>query len=208
MRNFLAGLTAAALLVCATPAIVHAADDEAVTRAKEMLRRTQEALRQAQSDSADAVRGKADAEQKLQAAAKQVDAAQSSSKAAQAALNSKLIAAQGTQAELESRLRDANERLAANGTKLAETSQKLTARDSELAQVKQLLEQSKTTNASCEDKNLKLYGYADEVLTRYKNKGVWAAMSQKEPVLGLKEVDVENVVQEYRVKFAAQKIKP
>jgi hypothetical protein len=67
---------------------------------------------------------------------------------------------------------------------------------------------ARSANASCEDKNLKLYGYADEVLGLYKNKGVWAALSQKEPVLGLKEVDVENVVQEYQQKFASQKIKP
>ena len=71
-----------------------------------------------------------------------------------------------------------------------------------------MLEQSKSANASCEDKNLKLYSYAETVLGLYKNKGVWAALSQKDPVLGLKEVDVENVVQEYQQKFASQKIKP
>jgi chromosome segregation ATPase len=207
MRNFLAGLIAAALLVCTLPTIVHAADDEAVVRAKEMLRRTQEALRQAQSDSADAVRAKTDAEQQLQAAAKRIDAEQSSSKTAQAALNAKLTAAQGAQAELERRLIDSNGQLAAANAKLGETSQKLGARDTELAQIRQVLEQSKTANASCEDKNLKLYSYAEAVLERYKNKGVWSALAQKEPVFGLKEVGVENVVQEYQAKFASQKVK-
>jgi chromosome segregation ATPase len=207
MRNFPAELTVAALLVCALPAIVHAADDPAVARAREMLHRTQEALRQAQADNADLVRAKTDAEQKLQAAAKQIEAAQSGSKVAQASLNAKLTSAQGVQGELERRLSDANGQLAATNTKLGETSKQLAARESELAQFKQMLEQSKTANASCEDKNLKLYSYAEAVLERYKNKGVWSALAQKEPVFGFKEVGVENVVQEYQLKFASQKVK-
>jgi chromosome segregation ATPase len=207
MRNFLAGLTTAAVLACALPAMVHAADDPAVARAKEMLRRTQEALRQAQSENADLLRAKSDAEQKLQAAAQQTQTAQSGAKTAQASLNAKLASAQGAQAEFERKLNDANGKLAAANTNLGEASKQLTARDSELSQVKQMLEQSKTANARCEDKNLKLYSYAEEVLDRYKHKGVWASLAQKDPVLGFKEVDVENVVQEYQQKFASQKIK-
>lgn len=208
MRNLLAGVAAFTLLGCALPAIVHAADDDAVARAKEMLRRTQEALHQAQAENAELLRAKTDAEQKLQAATKQIDAVQSGSKAAQGALNAKLISAQSVQTDLQNRLNDANARLTATSAKLSGTASELAARNGELAQVKQMLEQSKNANASCEDKNLKLYSYAETVLGLYKNKGVWAALSQKEPVLGLKEVDVENVVQEYQQKFASQKIKP
>ena len=208
MRNFLAALTAHTLLSSVLPAVVHAADDDAVARAKEMLRRTQEALHQAQAENAELLRAKTDAEQKLQAATKQIDAVQSGSKAAQGALNAKLTSAQNVQTDLQNRLNDANARFAATSAKLSGTASELAARNGELAQVKQMLEQSKNANASCEDKNLKLYSYAETVLGLYKNKGVWAALSQKEPVLGLKEVDVENVVQEYQQKFASQKIKP
>jgi chromosome segregation ATPase len=172
-----------------------------------MLRRTQEALRQAQSENADLLRAKSDAEQKLQAAAQQTQTAQSGAKSAQASLNAKLTSAQGAQSELERKLNEANGKLAAANAGLGEASRQLAARDSELAQVKQMLEQSKTANASCEDKNLKLYSYAEEVLDRYKHKGVWASLAQKDPVLGFKEVDMENVVQEYQQKFASQKIK-
>jgi peptidoglycan hydrolase CwlO-like protein len=207
MRNFLAAFAALTLLGSALPAIVHAADDDAVARAREMLRRTQEALHQAQADNADLARAKTDAEQKLQAATKQIDAIQSGSKAAQGALNAKLSSAQNVQTDLQNRLNDADARLSATNAKLSGTASELAARNAELAQVKQMLEQSKTANASCEDKNLKLYSYAETVLGLYKNKGVWAALSQKDPVLGLKEVDVENVVQEYQQKFNSQKIK-
>jgi peptidoglycan hydrolase CwlO-like protein len=208
MRNFIAAFAALMLLSSALPAIVRAADDDAVARAREMLRRTQEALHQAQAENAELLRAKTDAEQKLQAATKQIDAVQSGSKAAQGALNAKLTSAQSVQTDLQNRLSDANARLSATNAKLSGTASELAARNGELAQVKQMLEQSKTATASCEDKNLKLYSYAETVLGLYKNKGVWASLSQKDPVLGLKEVDVENVVQEYQAKFAAQKIKP
>ena len=38
-------------------------------------------------------------------------------------------------------------------------------------------------------------------------KGVWAALAQKEPT-GIKEVSVENLLQEYQQKLDAQRIKP
>jgi chromosome segregation ATPase len=203
-----AGFTAALIVAVALPHIARAADEDAATRVREMLHRTQEALRQAQSDNADLLRAKTDAEQKLQAATKQIDAVQSGSKAAQGALNAKLTSAQSVQTDLQNKLNDTNARLQATDAKLSGTSQELAARNAELAQAKQMLEQSKTANVSCEDKNLKLYRYSETVLGLYKNKGVWAALSQKDPVLGLKEVDIENVVQEYQAKFASQKIKP
>ena len=208
MRRLLAAFAVLTLLGSALPASVHAADDDAVARAKEMLRRTQEALHQAQAENADLLRAKTDAEQKLQAATKQIDAVQSGSKAAQGALNAKLTSAQSAQTDLQIKLNDVDARLTATNARLSGTASELAARNGELAQVKQMLEQSKSANASCEDKNLKLYSYAETVLGLYKNKGVWAALSQKDPVLGLKEVDVENVVQEYQQKFASQKIKP
>ena len=84
----------------------------------------------------------------------------------------------------------------------------MTVHDAELAQVKQSLEQSTAANVSCEAKNVALYGYAEDILQHYKTKGVWASLSQKDPVFGLKEVDVENVLQEYQLKFDSQKVKP
>jgi chromosome segregation ATPase len=205
MRNTLAGLVTLLLLAGALPGTA-LADDPAVARAREMLRRTQEALRQAQSDNADLLRAKTDAEEKLKAATQQIDAAKNGTKAAQASLNVKLKSAEGVQADLNHKLDDATTKLNATNAKLGETAKQLADRDAELAGVKHALEQSKTANASCETKNLTLYGYAEAVLDKYRTKGVWASLSQKEPVFGLKQVDVENVVQEYQLKFDSQKI--
>jgi len=222
MRNVKAGtqgaavpLTAATLmgamivLTVAGTGVVRAADDEATARVKEMLHRTQEALRQAQSENAELQRAKTDAEQKLQAATKQIDEEQSgakAAKAAKAALGAKLTSAESAQAETTRKLGAATEQLAATTAKLSETSKELAARKSELAETKQALVKSQTATASCETKNLTLYSYSAELLQRYKNKGVWASLAQKDPVFGLKEVDVENVVQEYQLKFDSQKI--
>jgi chromosome segregation ATPase len=196
------------MLACAVPHAASAAEEDSTARLREMLHRTQEALRQAQSDNADLTRAKTEAEQKFKAATAQTDAAQSGSKALQASLNAKLATAQGAQENLARQLNDTGERLAATNSKLNETAKQLAARDSELAQVKQGLEQSKTANASCEDKNRKLFTYGQAVLELYRKKGVWASLAQKDPVLGFKEVDVENVVQEYRIKMASQKAQP
>ncbi len=195
------------LVLAAALAPATHADEEATARVREMLRRTQEALHQAQADNAELTRAKADAEQKLQATTKDLEAARGVSKA-EVALRGELQTTKAAQEDLAHQLRDANTALAAANRKQIETLKQLAAREAELAQVKQGLEQSRIANASCEAKNLKLYSYAQEVLQAYKKKGVWAALAQKDPVLGLKDVDVENVVQEYQVKFASQKVKP
>jgi hypothetical protein len=206
--TMMAGIVALLIVAGAVPRGARGADEDTTARVREMLRRTQEALRQAQSDNADLTRAKSDAETKLKAATQQLDAAQGSSKAAQAALNAKLTSVQGTQLDLAHKLADTSDRLAAATAKLNDTAKELATRESALALTKQDLEQSKTAGASCESKNLKLYGYAQDVLEAYRKKGVWAALEQKDPVLGLKEVGIENVVQEYRIKFASQKVKP
>jgi chromosome segregation ATPase len=210
MRYYLAGPVAIAIVSVLLPNRGWAADDEN-GRLREMLHRTQEALHQAQADNADLSRAKLDAEHKLQDTSMQLDSVKSSSKAAQsgkASLQAQLDAAHNTQTTLQHSLDDANTQITASNIKLAETAKQLAARNAELKDAKQSLTLSQAANASCEAKNVILYGYAREVLDRYRKKGVWASLSQKDPVLGLKEVEVENVVQEYQLKFDAQKVTP
>jgi chromosome segregation ATPase len=193
----------ATLVVVPVPA-AWAADDQAAARAHEMLRRTQEALRQAQSDNAVLTQAKSDLDAKLREATRQLDATRSGLSAAQGSLHS----VQTQQADLQGRFDDASARLAATSTKLSETARALAAREAELAGTRQKLEQSQAANASCEDKNGKLYTYGQEILDRYQRKGVWAALRQQEPVFGLKQVEIENVVQEYKLKMADERLKP
>jgi chromosome segregation ATPase len=196
----------AVLCVCSA-ASTWGAEEDTTARLREMLHRTQEALRQAQSDNSDLTRAKLEAETKLQKANKDLEAARGVSKA-ELALRGQLQATKAAQDDLSRQLNDATERLSAANTKLNDNARQLAARDAELTQVKHGLEQSKSETASCEAKNLKLYTYSQDLLLAYRRKGVWDSLAQKDPVLGLKEVSVENVVQEYQAKLASQRVKP
>ena len=184
-----------------------AGDDPAVARVKEMLRRTQEVLRQAQAENTELARSKSDAEQKLQAATKQLDASRGASKA-EIALRGQVQSAKAAQDDLTHKLNDTAAALAAANLNLKDTAAQLAAKQGELAEAGKALELGKAANASCESKNLQLYTYANDLLERYRTKGVWSALAQKEPVLGFKEVAMENTLQEYRQKFTSQKAKP
>jgi len=179
--------------------------DVRAAREREMLRRTQEALRQSQAENAELVAQKATAEkqadEKLQAAAAQLDSTRKASRSTQAALQAQLQSAVSKQAELTTLLADANRQLSVIAGKQQQTA-------GELKHSQEQLEASKESNSACEAKNLQLYRYSQELMTRYEKKGVWAALEQKEPFSGVKEVRIENVLQEYQTKLEAEKIKP
>ncbi len=208
MRKQTATLIGAMLMLALTGVAFAADTDTRDAREREMLRRAQEALRQSQSDNSQLARAKLDAEQKLKAASEELATARNSSKAGTASLRTQLQASAAAQAELTRKLEDASRQLGALTTQHRDTEGQLASRESELKRVRQDLEQSKAAGASCEAKNLQLFEYSQELLSRYQKKGVWAALGQKEPLTGLNEVSMENVVQEYREKLKSQKLAP
>jgi len=200
-------LVGAALLCGALLGPAQAADSDArASREREMLRRAQEALRQSEAEKGDLTRAKLETEQKLKELSQQLDAVRNGSKAGQAALRSQLQSAATAQADLQSKLDEANKQVAALFSKQRETAGQLATRESEIKQLQQELQTTKTTVTSCDAKNIQLYAYSQEILDRYKKKGVWTALAQKDPVFGFKEIGIENVLQEYHDKLAAQKI--
>lgn len=200
---FCAGCLAAVMTAGA-----HADTDSTVSREREMLRRTQEALHQSQSDNAELSQAKQAAERKVQEAAREIESVRNASRSAEASLHTQLQNAATVQAALQQKIDEANRQIAALAVQEKETAAQLSLRESELQQTQQTLASSRSADALCEAKNLKLYEYSQELLRRYEKKGVWAALSQKEPVLGLKEVGIENLTQEYREKLASQKLQP
>jgi chromosome segregation ATPase len=60
------------------------------------------------------------------------------------------------------------------------------------------LDQREQRLQECEAKNLKMYQANLDLLDQYENKGAWDALMQKEPVTGLKRVEVENIVENYK----------
>lgn len=58
----------------------------------------------------------------------------------------------------------------------------------------------------CAQKNVQLAGIANEALDRYEKKGCFGALAQAEPFTGLKRIEVENAVEEYRQKIDGLKV--
>jgi len=69
-----------------------------------------------------------------------------------------------------------------------------------LAKHQERLERSEANNA-------KLCVVAEELLEKYKNKGVFTALSQSEPLTQLKKVELEKLVQEYSQLIEQDKVK-
>lgn len=58
----------------------------------------------------------------------------------------------------------------------------------------------------CAQKNVQLAAVANEALDRYQKKGCFGALAQAEPFTGLKRVEVENAVEEYRQQIGSLKV--
>ena len=62
------------------------------------------------------------------------------------------------------------------------------------------------TIALQEEKNLKMYEANAELMELYENKGAWDSALQAEGFTGIKQVQIENILQEYRFKLQDSKI--
>ena len=58
----------------------------------------------------------------------------------------------------------------------------------------------------CEGNNLALYNYGRELLAAYQSKGPLTAIAQKEPMLGIGGVKMENLLEEYRDKLDEKRL--
>jgi chromosome segregation ATPase len=84
-----------------------------------------------------------------------------------------------------------NEQLAVLRAQLKEQSQ-------QRAQLEERLKVQINNFDVCYGNNKQLFDLNRELLDRYQHKGVFDAVSQKEPFTGLKQVEIENLVQDYR----------
>lgn len=106
-------------------------------------------------------------------------------------LNDRLVLLQGRLERTEERLREAVDAYRNTSRELRQAQLDGTDLDSRLAETRAALDDS-------ERKNLALYQANVELLKLYKKKGPLDALFQKEPVTGLKQVQIENIVQEYQ----------
>lgn len=193
--------------------------DKKANREREALRRAQVQLQQTQGQLAtlEAEKAKLGGERDL--ALKESKAVQSKVRN----LNKSLAEEKQQAAQLLKDLETHKQDLATTQTRLTDTEAKLAETAKALAQTRQTLAETEADKrqlegvksrqereiASCESKNLKLYKTGRDLMTRFEQKSCNEIMAQKEPLFGLKRVEIENLLEEYRDKLDEQKlIKP
>lgn len=67
--------------------------------------------------------------------------------------------------------------------------------------------QKQITNelSSCENKNIKLFEATKEIVDKYQQRGVWDSLFESEPLLQIKSVETETLLQEYEDKLNKHK---
>jgi len=206
-------LRACVFAACVALPLAAAAQDKtaerAARRAQLQLQSLQQQVQDAQAAQSRADADKAEAEKKLAAQAQEIPRAQAAAQHSAAALK----ASEAARAELQARLAALEKQSAeqkrsddaAHAAKLAEVQEKLAYRESQ-----QRLLQSRFDNEfeqvyACLDKNQKLLELSADLLDRYRRKGVAEIASQHDPLLGLGQVQMFNLVQDYRDRADAQR---
>lgn len=196
-----------------------AASDKKASREKEAMRRAQMQLQQVQGQLATLEQEKATLGSERDQARKDAKAAQgklgklnkslSEEKARGEQLAKELEAVKQDLAASQTRLTDTETRLTETAKNLNQTQQTLARTESDKRQLEGVKTRQEREIASCEGKNLKLYQTGRELMTRFEQKTCGEILAQKEPFTGLKRVEVENLLEEYRDKLDDQKlIKP
>lgn len=90
----------------------------------------------------------------------------------------------------------------------AACSSQLTNQQNNTAQLQTQLQAVTQQLAASEQKNRSLVNISQELLTRYRDKGVLSALREKEPLTGLSRVTLETLVQEYGSKIRDQTQQP
>lgn len=212
-------LTVAALLLAPALLLAQGAPDRSAERA---ARRAQQQLQAAQQQAAQAEADRAKAQAQASEAEKQLKAREGAARSAQAAsklLADKLKAAEdgNTQltariAELEKAVADqrgsSEQALAAKDRELAQAATAFKAKEAERLDWQQRFGQQVRLVTECSGRNERLLQLNAELLNRWRDKGVVQALRQREPLLGLGDVEMFNLVQQYRDKADSERFTP
>ncbi len=198
----------AALAALCLPAWGQQQDDR---RAKEAMRRLQSANQKLESEKSQ-LQQQADQLQKQKSELegkvkvgdglrKQLAAAKKREDAAAA----ELAALKQTVAKAEARIAQQDDRIRALQQQLAESQQEGRRLGSELKQAQAQLQEQRAIVGrqsqaiqALDEKNQSLYQLSGELIAKYKDKGVWDSILQREPMTQIKDVRIQAVAQEYQ----------
>ncbi|MBI3433129.1 MAG: hypothetical protein HY018_13075 [Hydrogenophilales bacterium] len=199
-----------ALLLCMAVVAPHAeASDKKASREREALRRVQQQLSQAQGDLAAAEQEKtrltADLE-KAQASSKAEEGKVASLQHGLGTSKQQLASVSNELAQVKGTLATTAQQLAETRKTLAETAQTLQQTESEKRRLETVKASNERDIASCEHKNLALYEVGRSLMDRFEHKSCGEILSEKEPFTGIRKVETENLMEEYRDKLDEQKL--
>jgi chromosome segregation ATPase len=197
--GFASALLAALLL---TVPVVEAAEKKP-DPAREQARRLQQANRKLEQDKAQIAKEKTEAEGKLKEAEDRLGEVQRKVAGAQRRatdLAKDLDVLRGDKEKLAGQLAETEKRL-------TETGDKLRKEEGERKRLEALAAQQKQSIAQCEGLNAKLHDESVALLDRYRKKGCFDATLQGEPFTGLKQVEIENFIEDSRDKLDDLRLK-
>lgn len=178
------------------------------TREKQMLRRAQQQVQRAEQARAQAEQEKASLLAEKEALARQYQQTQSEVDAAKRLTGA--VRADKTRLErelgaLRAELGEVKKQLEMNSKQLSDsellqrtTAQKLALTESGKKETESELLQKGKTLQVCREHNSRLYQLGRELITRYQLKSCKDAMLQNEPFTGLKKVEMENLLEQWR----------
>lgn len=210
-----------AMLLClmlSTEAALAQADrsaEKAARRQQQQVQALQQQVTQAQAEKAKIELDRAAIEKQLQ------DRSQAAARAgaAQRATADRLKALQAEKAQLAARVaelekaaedqrRASEQAIAGKDRELAQAALSFKGKEGDREQWQQRFGQQARLVTECSDKNERLLKVSAELLNRWRGKSAFDALQQTEPVLGLNDVQIFNLVQEYRDKAESERFIP
>lgn len=189
----------ALLLLAMTLASPALGADKKADPAREQMRRMQQMQRKLEQEKAQLTQEKTELDGKLKDVEGKLDDTRRQAARKAAGLEKELATVQSAKESLTAKLSDTEQQLA----RLTEQQRTTDAERKRLETLSAQLQQSVT---GCEAKNEKLHKHGVELLERYEKKGCFDAFLQGEPLTGLKQVEIENFVEDNREKLDEHKL--
>lgn len=198
-------VTALALagLLLATPVLAQ----NKPTREQEQLRRMRVQMQQLQQERDTAVQEATKLRAEMEKSVDALQARESAASKRAASAGAELTSVKTEREALARRLSEAEAQVAALTARAERGEAQFRARDEEAVQLQASFAREQVAHKQCVANNLALYQYGTELLDLYQGKGVWTALTQREPVTGITQVRIENVLEEYRDKLAAERLR-
>jgi hypothetical protein len=215
----------AVLVLAATSGRGHAAESDTETRLREALRASITQVRSLEDERAALLARQAEADKRLDALRQEVEALnrqlaerpQGARTPERPARDDRIVA---LNAQYEQAVAEFNRRLVAQNDAIAkqgETLEKWKAayneaaglarsREAERAKLAEQVTGLDQRAGACVAKNLELFNVASDILGRYAAMDLGDVLAAREPFIGLKRVELQNLVQDYQDKLLDQKV--